>query len=63
MGIGEAVKMGAKDADAMISAFHFAMNMPGKIQKNKVPAGIPQIEEYALSLSEYGKFMEVNRHV
>ncbi len=55
--------MGAKDADAMISAFHFAMNMPGKIQKNKVPAGIPQIEEYALSLSEYGKFMEVNRHV
>lgn len=63
LGIDKAIKLGAKDADTLISAFHFTMNIPGKVPKNRVPENLPKTEEYVLSLSEYGKFMEVGRCV
>lgn len=62
-GIEKAIGLGAKDADTLISAFHFAMNIPGKIPKNRVPHSLPKTEEYVLSLSDYGKFMGVTNHV
>ena len=62
-GLDRAIKMGSKDVDTLISAFHFAMNMPGEIPKNKIPANLPRTLEYSVSLSEYGKFMEVENHV
>jgi hypothetical protein len=63
LGIDKAIKLGAKDADTLISAFHFTMNIPGKVPKNRVPENLPKTEEYVLSLSEYGKSMEVGRCV
>ncbi len=62
-GINRAIRLGAKDADTLISAFHFTMNIPGKVPKNRVPENLPKTEEYVLSLSEYGRFMEVQSRV
>jgi hypothetical protein len=62
-GIDKAIKIGAKDADTLVSAFHFAMNIPGKIPKNQVPDNLPKTKDYVVSLSEYSKFMEVANRV
>lgn len=62
-GIEKAINLGAKDADTLISAFHFTMNIPGKTPKNRIPDNLPKTEEYVLSLSDYGKLMEVASHV
>jgi len=63
LGINRAIQLGAKDSDTLISAFHFAMNIPSKTAKNKVPENLPKITEYIVSASEYGKFMEVKSNV
>ncbi|MFA5536814.1 MAG: IS21 family transposase [Bacillota bacterium] len=62
-GMEKAISLGAKDADTLISAFHFTMNMPGKTPKNKVPDELPKTEDYVISFSDYGKLMEVASHV
>jgi transposase len=62
-GMEKAISLGARDADTLISAFHFTMNMPGKTPKNRVPDELPKTEDYVISLSDYGKLMEVASHV
>jgi transposase len=53
----DAVRLDPKDADALISAYSFVLNKPGRTPKNDVPEHIPQPKEYDLDFTDYAKLM------